>query len=248
MAFKFKERTPELLMSQQEFSDTWIAMIEHYYKAGISDDRIYKPLAADQAAADKLAIGLGTVLMIVAMRDWDASKTAERYRTPVEQEVVRGAFRQLYGFADARLDDSVAYYRQQYEMLRQLAPTGRDLKAQADQKAADDKRLKAQRRAQQAADRKAGKQTPDVKPSKPKLTDEYSDAKTEEKIKAQMVGFACFTIEQATGEKAGGYESAVEALSLLLVQADVAFSRLMAHSVLDGNSLILGKPRYIVGK
>lgn len=242
-------KTPEMLLTKDEFVELWASMIESLYKTTISDDKVYNDLVENKEDSDHLALNVGTMLTVVAMRDWDSSKIEARYRDIVRQEVIKKVYQDLYGMSDASLDSSITYYNQQYEFVESIFPTARD-----EQKALDEKQ--AAQKAKEAADKKKNikgdkkdkkEKKNDAKPQE-KYTDQYSDDKIKDRTKTQMTGIACLIVEKGMGKDIKKYSGAVEQLGLILVNADVAFSRLMKNSIIDGNSVFFGKLKFIVSK
>jgi len=73
------------------------------------------------------------------------------------------------------------------------------------------------------------------------------DGKNKEKYKTKLIGFARYLIAQVSPDDEKGNPEAIEHLSILLFEAESAFSKLVKNSSQDAIGMP-GKPRFIVQK
>ena len=105
-----EERQPQLLLKFDEYVDTWVAMIRHFYETGISDNVIFGVAGSDERAQNRLAMLLGTQVCSLAMRIWSGSMTSAKAKECVRAEVVAGSYQAMFGLEGNALKGAIEYY------------------------------------------------------------------------------------------------------------------------------------------
>lgn len=117
-------RQPELLLSFDEFVDTWVQLISEFYQRGISDDGIYLALDLDEQGAMRFPMELCTVILVLAMRTWSAKRLHEGSRERVLEAVVGNAYRHIFAEDEETLAACMEFYRARYAMFMEILPGG----------------------------------------------------------------------------------------------------------------------------
>jgi len=104
------ERQPQLLLKFDEYVDTWVAIINHFYEIGVSDDVIFGVAGSDDEAQSRLAMLLETQICSLAMRIWNGGTTSAKAKERVRAEVVTGSYQVALGLEGDALTKAVEYY------------------------------------------------------------------------------------------------------------------------------------------
>ena len=120
---KFGEISPKLLLTFNEFADTWVKLVQEYYQRAVSNDEIYTPLELKEEGAMRFSMELGSVLLVIAMRAWRKKRIQKDGVTElVEQAVIEKTYRAIFAEDDETLSACKEFYEARYRMFDQLAP------------------------------------------------------------------------------------------------------------------------------
>lgn len=125
-SIKIKGREPELLLTFQEYTDTWQAIIQDFHHRAISSDEIFGVLDGSDKDAVHLSMELYTLFLIIAMRAWNAKKMKEDAKERVEQAVVNKVYSLAVGSEGEALEACKALYTQRYGNFVKAAPGNSD--------------------------------------------------------------------------------------------------------------------------
>lgn len=134
MAFAAQTKRMELLLKFDEYVETWQTLITEYYQRIISDDDIYVALQLDEENAMRFSMELGTVLLVMAMRDFKEKKLKSAHKDAVERELVQKVYRSIFADDEETVAACEEFYKNRFAMLGQLAPTKSETTAEKRQK------------------------------------------------------------------------------------------------------------------
>ncbi len=118
----FREISPKLLLNFNEYVETWVTLIREYHQRGISNDEIFTALGLEQEAAVRFSMELGSMLLVIAMRAWNAKRIKDEMKTLVSQAVVENAYRAVFADDEETLLACKEFYQARYGIFAELAP------------------------------------------------------------------------------------------------------------------------------
>lgn len=117
-----KTRQPELLVSFNEYVDTWVQLIQEYYNRGVSSDDIFVALQLDEEKSIQFSMELCTVLLILATRTWNAKRLKEGSKELVASAMVENTYKALFSVDEEALAVCQNFYQSKYAAFAQLLP------------------------------------------------------------------------------------------------------------------------------
>jgi hypothetical protein len=118
----FREINPKLLLNFKEYVETWVALIQEYHQRGVSDDGIFTALDLGREAAMRFSMELSSMLLVIAMRAWNAKRIKEEMKSLVAQAVVEKTYRAVFAQDEETLSACKEFYQMRYGMFAELAP------------------------------------------------------------------------------------------------------------------------------
>jgi hypothetical protein len=119
---KFKEITPKLQLSFDEYVETWDSIAKEYYSRGLEADITDKELSLNDEEVMKYSMELGTVVLIIALRILNSkTRMSEDIRNKISNAVIEKFYSSLYGEASAELrEEYMRFFRSQYDIFNKI--------------------------------------------------------------------------------------------------------------------------------
>jgi len=120
----FKEISPKLQLNLKEYTETWISVLTEYHGRGL-DEKITDDLfGKDNEGLVMYSLELSTVLLVIAIRNWSASKRfSDAIKKKVADIVVSDFYLRLPGNNSEELQNEyLRFYRTKYNVFDELCP------------------------------------------------------------------------------------------------------------------------------
>jgi len=120
----FKEVSPKLQLSFEEYTETWLSVLNEYYAQALGDKITSELVGKDNDSLVAYSLEMGTVLLIIAMRHWQSSKRfTEAVRQKVTDKIVSAFYSGLPGNDSQELQDEyLRFFRVKSNIFLDLCP------------------------------------------------------------------------------------------------------------------------------
>lgn len=119
---KFKEITPKLQLSFDEYVETWDSIVREYYSRGLEAEITDKELSLNDEEVMKYSMELGAIVLIIALRILNSkTRMSEDIRNKISNAVIEKFYNNLYREVAAELrEEYIRFFRSQYDIFNKI--------------------------------------------------------------------------------------------------------------------------------
>jgi hypothetical protein len=118
----FKELSPKLQLSFDEYIETWRSLVMEYYSRGLAPDITGKGLNLTDEGLIRYSMDLSVIVLIIAIRIWKSRvRVPENIRKKTADAIIRRFYEELNSDAPEKFkEECIKYFNSKYDIFSEI--------------------------------------------------------------------------------------------------------------------------------